>query len=78
MTKKIHEYAMDVRLNAAVRVKAESRSEAIRLLRDNVDCSGATLGSWPDGTPINAEVSVDEDDPICFEVDGSTDHPDVD
>ncbi|ABF12909.1 hypothetical protein Rmet_6050 (plasmid) [Cupriavidus metallidurans CH34] len=49
-TTEIHEYAFDVRLSCAVRVKATSKAEAIKLL-DRIQGNSANLGSWPNGDP---------------------------
>ena len=70
-TTEIHEYAFDVRLSCAVRVKATSKAEAIKLL-DRIQGNSANLGSWPNGEPILAEVSTDESNPYCFEIDGES------
>lgn len=56
----IKEYAFDVTLSAALRVKARSENEARAIIRAELDCSAAYLGAWPDGAPILAEVSADE------------------
>ena len=64
------EYAFDVKLFAAIRVKAESKKEAIALLRQHVDAASCNFGAWPNGDPILGEASVDDDEPYCFEIDG--------
>lgn len=66
-----HEYLFDVKLFAAVRVRADSEAEARQMMRDRIDASTANLGSWASGDPILAEVSLDE--PACdelIEIDG--------
>lgn len=60
MTTEIHEYSFDVKLFAAIRVKAQSRAEARKMLLDALDCADANLGAWPSGDPILCEVSLDE------------------
>jgi len=74
----IHEYAFDVKLYAAIRVRAESVEAARELLDETVQAADANFGAWPDGEPILAEVSVAGEHNPCFEVDGETDHPDCD
>ncbi|MDN7537055.1 hypothetical protein [Burkholderia cenocepacia] len=74
-----HEYAFDVKLFAAIRVKANSVAEARDKLNECVQEADANLGAWPDGSPILCEVSVETDEHHpCFEVDGESDHPDCD
>ena len=69
-----HEYAFDVKLFAAIRVRAESEAEARAMIRDHIDGADANLGAWPDGTPILCEVSADGEADL-YEVDGE-DHDD--
>lgn len=64
-----HEYMFDVRLFASIRVRATCPSEARKMLAKSLDCETVTLGKWPDGSPINAEVSAD-DDADLIQVDG--------
>jgi uncharacterized protein with GYD domain len=64
-----HEYAFDVMLVAAVRVKAHSEDEARTKLKAEIDCNSANLGAWPDGEPILAEVSLNEVR-CLYEIDG--------
>jgi hypothetical protein len=66
----MNEYAFDIRLTAAVRVKASSEKEAREMLR-LIDCNEANLGSWPNGDPIMAEVSMDETVPHLYELNGA-------
>ena len=70
MGTKMHEYAFDVKLFAAIRVKATSLKKARDLLREHVTCASANFGAWPSGEPIVAEASVDDDELPCFEIDG--------
>ena len=73
-----HEYALDVRLFAAIRVKADTLEEARQLVRDTVFTATANLGAWPNGDPIVCEVTVDDAVMPCFEVDGDDNHPECD
>jgi hypothetical protein len=66
----MHEYLFDVKLFAAVRVKANSEEEARRLIATNIDASSANLGAWPNGDPILAEVSLDDGPEDLIEIDG--------
>ena len=66
-----HEFAFDVKLFAAIRVKANTEAEARAILKAAIDCAEANLGAWPDGSPILCEVSLDDvDDGALYEVDG--------
>ena len=56
----MNEYLFDVKLFAAVRVKAKTEAEARQLMIECIDASTANLGVWPNGDPITAEVSLDE------------------
>ena len=68
---KLHEYAFDVKLFAAIRVKAVSEAEARAILQDVVDCIDCNAGEWPDGSPIVFEASVDDaEGGHLFEIDG--------
>lgn len=64
-----HEYLFDVRLFASIRVRATCPAEARKMLAKSLDCETVTLGKWPDGSPVNAEVSAD-DDADLIQVDG--------
>lgn len=75
MENQLHEYALDVRLYACIRVKAASVDEARKLVRFHLDCADTNFGCWADGSPILAEASVDDDEMPCFEVDGDCFHP---
>jgi hypothetical protein len=68
---KLTEFAFDVTLAAAVRVRATSLEEAHKLLKSTIEASDANLGSWPNGDPILAEVSVDGEADL-FEINGTT------
>lgn len=53
-----HEYAFDLELRAAIRVKATSEEEARELLRENLECADSNFGAWPNGDPITGEASL--------------------
>ena len=65
-----HEYAFDVKLQAAIRVRANSEAEARATINDvllDMDCNG---GLWPDGSPILFEASIQDDTGVeLYEVD---------
>lgn len=64
------EYAFDVKLFATIRVKTFSEAFARALVREHVQCADANFGAWPNGDPITAEASVDDDEIALIEVDG--------
>lgn len=65
------EYAFDVQLIAAIRVKAASREQAETMLRELLDCAETNFGAWPDGSPAIGETSIPAHvGPYLFEVDG--------
>lgn len=77
----IHEYAFDITLIGAVRVRACDEATALAALRLHLDGADANLGAWtggPDaGKPILAEVSLVTTDadpgvgpPSLYEIDG--------
>ena len=66
-----HEYAFDVKLFAAIRVRAPDEKTARAMLRAEIDGNEADLGLWPDGSSITAEVSMDDGDgDDLYEIDG--------
>lgn len=65
-----HEYTFDVRMFAAVRIKAASISEARATVHDNLGCVSCNAGAWPNGDPILFEASIDDDELPCTEIDG--------
>lgn len=65
----MHEYLFDVKMFTAIRVKASSISAARAMIRDSINCADANLGSWPDGSPILCEISMDDEHPDLIEVD---------
>lgn len=67
----MREYLFDVKLFAAIRVKANSEAEARQMMMDAIDCNTANLGAWPNGDPIICEVSLDEpENDELVEIDG--------
>jgi len=67
----MHEYLFDVKLFAAVRVKAASEKEARAMLRKAFDCADCNAGAWPNGDPITFEASQDDpDEDTLVEIDG--------
>lgn len=65
-----HEFAFDVILTAAIRVKATTEAEAIKLLVGTLDSADANLGAWPDGRPVLCEVSYEPGSAKLYEIDG--------
>lgn len=63
------EYAFDVKMFATIRVRASSQGEALKMLRQALDCASANLGAWDNGDPILCEASLDGD-PDLIEIDG--------
>jgi len=53
------EFLFDVRLNASIRVIADTEDQAIAMLQ-SIDANTANLGAWPNGEPILCEVSIFE------------------
>ena len=64
-----HEYAFDVTLNGAIRVKASSETVARSMLVKHLDAADTNFGAWPNGDPILGEVSLHSIDTL-FEIDG--------
>lgn len=66
------EYAFDIKMNAAVRVRAATKQDAIDLMQRVIDC--LTLKAegerWTDGSAIRMEASMDDCNPHLYEVDG--------
>lgn len=69
MTRRLHEYAFDIKLTGAIRVRATSANMARKILRDELDCADSNLGAWPDGSPILANLSM-TGRPVLYETDG--------
>lgn len=70
MSAPVREYAFDLKLFAALRVKAPTLEMARAMIREHVNCCTANFGAWPDGSPIIAEASVDDEEMPCYERDG--------
>lgn len=69
----LKEYLFDVKMFASMRVKADSEAEARRMLKAELACAEANLGSWPDGSPILCEISMDDESGgELIEVDGES------
>lgn len=67
----MHEFLFDVKLFAAIRVKAKNEAAARALIMAHVDGSEANLGAWPNGDPIVCPVSLDEpENDELVEIDG--------
>lgn len=65
-----HEYAFDVKLFAALRVKAHSEKEARELLAQALDCVTINCGAIL-GEPLIGEASIDEEGEFdLYEIDG--------
>jgi hypothetical protein len=65
------EFAFDVVMTGALRVRARDEAEARRMICAALDSSSANLGAWPDGSPILAEVSTSAADIAPpYEIDG--------
>lgn len=54
----MHEYAFDIALAGAIRVRADSEEAARALLDERLDAADANLGCWPDNAPILMELSL--------------------
>lgn len=63
------EFAFDVKLFAAIRVKAPDEKTARSMLKAALDCADTNFGAWPNGDPITAEASMDGEADL-FEIDG--------
>ncbi len=64
-----HEYLFDVKLFAALRIKATSKREARRLLTESLESATIHCGELPDSSPLIAEAEVDGELEL-LEVDG--------
>lgn len=68
---KTHEYAFDIKLVAAIRVKAPCAIDGVDELRRLLCSTTANLGAFANGDPIVCEVSLDHDTwPHLYEIDG--------
>lgn len=63
------EYAFDIKMFAAIRVKANSEKEARKMLAEALNCADANFGAWDNGDPIMGEASIDGHASL-YEVDG--------
>lgn len=71
MSKKLHEYAFDVKMFAAIRINAETEAEARLKLADALEA--ATCTTLIDGKVTEFEASVDEGESVwLFEIDGES------
>jgi len=55
------EFLFDMKMQAAIRVTAETETQARKMLDESMDCAEGNLGAWPDGSPILCEISMSED-----------------
>lgn len=55
-------YTFDVTLTANFTVAAPNEGMARRILRESVDGNEANFGAWPDGSPVLAEVGIENID----------------
>lgn len=53
------EYAFETQLFGFLRVIAESEDKAREMVLETIDAHNANFGAWPDGEPIEAEVSAE-------------------
>lgn len=54
-----NEYLFDVKLFAAIRVKAPDEKTARAMIAKHIEVADCNFGSWPDGEPITGEASTD-------------------
>lgn len=52
-------FSFDVTLVASLKVPAQSETEAFTRITGALSQTRATLGHWPDGSPIVSEISTD-------------------
>lgn len=64
-----HEYAFDIKLLAAIRVRANSEAEARAKLRDALQCADSNFGQTSDGQTLTAEATIDGELDL-YEIDG--------
>lgn len=69
-----NEYAFDITLAAALRVKASSEADARAVLAEVMECADSNFGAWRNGDPILAEASL-RGVPSLYEVNGETVEP---
>lgn len=67
-----HEFAFDLKLNVALRVTAKGFDDAVKKLKEKLDCADANFGAWDNGNPILGEATLNG--PVTkdtlFEIDG--------
>lgn len=63
-------YLFDVKLFSSIRVNALDEKTARAMLREALNGASANFGAWPDGAPIVADVSLDDDPADLVEIDG--------
>ncbi len=73
--KREFEYAFDFKLQAALRLRANSLAEAEALVRRFLDAASCNGGCWPNGDPILFEASVDGDLSLFHEINGTPPSP---
>lgn len=72
----IKEYTFNVKLFATIRVKAETVKKARAMIIKHVTSANANFGAcanfgaWPNGDPIVAEVTIDDDKLPVLEING--------
>jgi hypothetical protein len=65
----MHEYLFDVKLFAAIRIKAETEADARAKLNKIFDCADANFDSDENGGSVTGEASQDGDADLV-EIDG--------
>jgi len=68
----MNKYAFDLKLDVSLRVEAKSYAEAVKILREKLNCAEANFGAWDNGDPIEGEASLNYDPPKddIYEVNG--------
>jgi predicted NUDIX family NTP pyrophosphohydrolase len=54
-------YTYDLTLTTSIKVTAESKKQAREEIHAAIDGATANFGSWPNGSPIIADVSIEGD-----------------
>lgn len=67
----LNEYAFDITLKAAVRIKAPTEEMARQLLHEVFDCADCNFGGCRDNMPLTGEASLDGV-PELYEVNGES------
>lgn len=55
----MNNFLFDVKIFAAIRVTARNEHEARAILAGVLNCADANFGSFPDGSPVLGEASMD-------------------